>query len=87
MIEIGDQIVCRELAKPRCGAPGLVLVADSVNTPMPICRLIQSSTHNLFAEIGSDVCPVLDDPMIHIENVERIVRRGVGINWSKSFVG
>ena len=87
MIEIGDEFTCRELAQPRSWSSWLFLVADSVNTAMAVRGLVQASAHNLFAEVRSDVCSVLDNSMIHIENVEGIIWCSVGINRPESLVG
>ena len=87
MAEIGDEFTCRELAQLRSWSSWLVLVADSVNTAMAVRGLVQTAAHNLFAEVGGDVGSVLDNSMIHIENVEGIIWCGVGIDRSKSLVG
>ena len=75
-----------ELFQPGGRAPGLVLVTDTVDAAVTLSRLVESATEDLLAEVGGDVGPVLDNPMIHIEHVERIIRSRIGVHRTKPLV-
>lgn len=54
---------------------------------MSEARALESAAQSLAAEVGGHVGLVLDDAVIHVENVEAAIRRGVGVDGTEALVG
>ena len=66
---------------------GLVLVTNAIDAAVSVARSLQFAAEDLLAQIAGDVGLVLNDAVIHVENVEAAIRGGVGVDWPEALVG
>ena len=75
-----------EFLKTGGRAPALILVAQTVDPTMSAARLVESTAQDLLAQVGGDIGPVLDDPVVHVEDVKGVVWSGIGIHRAEALV-
>ena len=82
-----DELFAIQLRKlGRCVVDGRSLVDDAVD-PTKAKGLIQLSGIDLPAQVPADIGLVLDEPAIHVDEVQRTIRAGVRIDKTIAFVG
>ena len=86
MVEVACQFDGGELLESGGRAPVLVLVAQTIDATMSAARLVESTAQDLLAQVGSDIGPVLDDPVVHVQDVEGVVWGSIGIDRAEALV-